>query len=270
MRSYYSYGQDAYDKKISRILIIVSIIFFVFLKVFAYFNIRLEVFFALSTYLFLKKFMIWQLITYPFVNISLFSLLINMLMFYFFAMPMESIWGTKRFLSFFLYIVITTGFVFLVGASFFGGGIIFGMGSVIFAFFTVYGFLYPESIVYILGLFPMKMKHAVFLYAGIEILSILSEPYASYISLFQLSGGVMGYLYLRSKKVEMFVNNLSSLFSMKRLKNLIDEMKRKNIEELDREVDRILDKISKKGIHSLTKRERKILERKRRMSKNDN
>ena len=106
-------------------------------------------------------------------------------------------------------------------------------------------------------IFPMKMKHAVWVLAGICCLAILSAPYGGVVYIAQLGGGLFGYLYMRNDWIR--TRSLDKIFLWWQQKNAYKN--RAKQKDLDQQIDQILDKISKLGIHTITKRERQILER---------
>ena len=96
---------------------------------------------------------VWRLVSYPFLTSGPLSLLFTVLIFYYIGMPLELIWGTARFLTLFLVSV-------LGGAA---GGVLLdvqlagGEGPIV-TLMLIYGFLFPESIVYLFLILPIRVK----------------------------------------------------------------------------------------------------------------
>ena len=110
----------------------------------------------------------------------------------------------------------------------------------------------------------MSMKHAVLVLAGINLLGAISAPGSGVAYFAHLGGGLCGYLYLKSELIRRQVSYLSpSNIKFWRQKKKIHKMQ-SGKEELTQEVDRILDKISKYGKNSLSRGEKRTLERKSR------
>ena len=260
-----NYSFDSYNRNYGKYIIIANILLFIIIKIFQKIGLNLIFVFAINS--FEKKFIFIQLFSYPFIHIGLWELIINMLMFYFFALPLEDYWGSKRFVRFYVYITITIGLIAFCFSFFSGYFIFYGISAFLFAAFTVYGFLFPENIVYILGLFPMKMKYAVYMYAGIEMLMVLSNTSNAVVPIIHLFGAILGIIYLKNENIGYFMGKILSIFNVENIKKHIEKRNLDNLQKLDMEVDRILEKISKNGIHSLTSREKKILEKKRKLSR---
>lgn len=221
--------------------------------------------FGMVPALLVSKLMLWQLFTYMFLHVGLWHLVLNMLMLWFFGPAIEAAWGRKQFLFYYFFTGIGAALCSLL-TSFGSQTVVVGASGAIFAILVAYALMFPESVILLFFIFPMKMKQAVFVLAGINLLGAISAPNSGIAYFAHLGGGLFGYLYLKSEwlrlKVSYFsLTNLKSWWAKK------SELGRKSEEEnLSRQVDLILDKISKEGLQSLTKRERKILERKSRQS----
>jgi len=96
---------------------------------------------------------IWRLITWPFLTSGPISLLFTALIFYYIGMPLELMWGTARFLALFL--------VSVLGAA--AAGVLLnvplaGGDGPIVTLMLIYGFLFPESVVYLFLILPIRVK----------------------------------------------------------------------------------------------------------------
>ena len=103
--------------------------------------------------------------------------------------------------------------------------------------------------------------------AGINLLGALSNPGGGIAYIAHLGGGVFGYIYLKNERLRYIfskysISNLKDAYRKKQ-----DLVQRKKIEDMDKQVDRILEKISAAGMESLTEKERSILDKKSKMSK---
>ena len=96
---------------------------------------------------------IYRLVTYVFLTDDIWDLLFKLLIVFFLATPIEAAWGTWRFLGLFLTSAVGGG---LTAAAF--GIPLAGEWAVIMAVLLVHGFMFPESIVYLLFVFPIRMK----------------------------------------------------------------------------------------------------------------
>jgi membrane associated rhomboid family serine protease len=96
---------------------------------------------------------VWRLVSYPFLTSGPLSLLFTALIFYYIGMPLELIWGTARFLTLFLVSVLggaAAGVLLNVPLA--------GGEAPIVTLMLIYGFLFPESIVYLFLILPIRVK----------------------------------------------------------------------------------------------------------------
>lgn len=118
--------------------------------------------------------LIYQLITYPFVEVQLMSFLFNSLVVWFIGSELEAKWGSKIYLRFLLLTVIGVGLVFaLVNLVFFFGTSIYfaplhGLSGINFALLIAYSLLYPDRQMAFMMIFPMKARTFCWILAGIE------------------------------------------------------------------------------------------------------
>lgn len=117
---------------------------------------------------------IYQLITYPFVEVQLMSFLFNSLVVWFIGSELEAKWGAKIYLRFLLLTVIVVGLVFaLVNLVFFFGTSIYfaplhGLSGINFALLIAYSLLYPDRQMAFMMVFPMRARTFCWILAGIE------------------------------------------------------------------------------------------------------
>ena len=107
---------------------------------------------------------------------------------------------------------------------------------------------------------PMKMRQAVWFFVGVNLLGAMSASGSGIAYFAHLGGGLFGFLYLKSEWIRHKIVWLSSIWRSGKARTTRRSRPRGD----DLEVDRILDKISKYGIDSLTRAEKAILERKSR------
>jgi membrane associated rhomboid family serine protease len=118
--------------------------------------------------------LVYQLITYPFVEIQLMGFLFNSLVVWFIGSELEAQWGTKVYLRFLLLTVIGVGVIFsLVNLIFFFGTPFYfaslnGLSGINFALLIAYSLLYPDRQMAFMMIFPMKARTFCWILAGIE------------------------------------------------------------------------------------------------------
>lgn len=199
----------------------------------------------------------WQLGTYLFFHGGIWHLLINMLMLFYFGCALERKWGTKRFIKFYFLTGVGAG-ICSVLTSFNSTVPIVGASGAIFGVLVAYAVLFPETTVFMFFIFPMKIKYAVYIFGAINLFGALGYEGGNIAYIAHLGGGALGYIYVKSGKLRWKIKKLFTFME----KQKKESMRRKST-NLDKEVDRILEKISNQGIDKLTPEEKKILEKKK-------
>ena len=145
-------------------------------------------------------FFIWQLFTYMFLHGGMLHLLFNMLVLWMFGTPIEQDWGTPKFLKFYFFCGIAAGVCDVFFHAILGqwNTATIGASGAIYGLMAAFGVLYPEAPVLMFLLFPMKAKHMVLIFAGIEFLMTLG-PNNGVSSIAHLGGMAFGYLYLKRR-----------------------------------------------------------------------
>jgi len=142
----------------------------------------------------------WRLGTYLFAHGGLSHVLMNMLALWWFGGPLEMIWGWRKFLTYYLVCGIGAGLVcvpyyLLIGE---GGVPIVGASGAIFGLLTAFALIYPNSLIYLWFVVPIKAKWLVLILMAIEFLTAAQSGGGSGVAnIAHLSGGLIGYFYLR-------------------------------------------------------------------------
>jgi membrane associated rhomboid family serine protease len=153
-------------------------------------------FFGLVPALVWDDFYLWQLFTYQFLHGGLLHLLFNMLALWMFGCDLERRWGSPFFLKYYFVSVIGGG---VLNALILPGQVApsIGASAGIYGILLAYGLIYPNQIVYFYFLFPIKMKHFVWIIGAIALYSSIASGQSGIAHLAHLGGMVFGYLYLR-------------------------------------------------------------------------
>lgn len=202
--------------------------------------------------------MIWQLLTYMFLHGGFFHILLNMFILWMFGSDLERTWGSKEFLKYYLICGIGAGLfnVLLQPNSMVP---IIGASGAIYGVLVAFAVLFPNRLVYIYFLFPVKVKHLVIVLAGLQFIMSVSGSRGNIAYLAHLGGMVVGYIYLRGPwQIRSFKFKLGSYIHRSKRERITRQ--REKEEHLMEEVDQILDKINRVGYDNLSRRERKILE----------
>lgn len=237
-------------------LIIINVAVFIIINIFR--NIAWPALFGLVPSFVFTRFMIWQLVTYLFLHFGIWHLVLNMLMLWMFGSVIESSWGSKRFLFYYFFTGIGAGLCSVLFAYKTGIPVV-GASGAIFGLLVAYAMMFPESVILLFFIFPMKMKYAAMVLAAINLLGAMSNPGGGIAYIAHLGGGLFGYFYLKSEWIRAYLcrYNLSNIMASFKQKKALK--KKAEDENIDKQVDRILEKISAKGIESITKQEKEIL-----------
>lgn len=116
----------------------------------------------------------WQLITYAFMHGGLMHLAINMFVLWMFGRPIESQWGPRVFLAFYVTCIIGTGLVqlFITSSGFAPPAPTVGASGGVFAVLLAFGLMFPNQIVVLLiPPIPMKAKYFVIFIGILELMT---------------------------------------------------------------------------------------------------
>ena len=219
--------------------------------------------FGLTPVLVLQEHHYWQVFTYQFLHGGVFHWLLNMFILWTIGGLLEHQWGTAYFVRFCLLTGVGAALVILLLAP--QGTIpVIGLSATLFGLLVAFAMLYPHSVMYLYFVIPVKAWQAAALFAFIEFLAALKGRNAALTAIAHLSGMTLGYLYIRfGTRVDGGASRLVG--RAKTLLPVIRWTKGVPLEEvtddLVAEVDRILDKVSRKGAESLTPKEKEIMDR---------
>jgi len=238
----------------------------------------------------------WTIATYMFVHSGLLHLVANMYALFLFGPRLEQAWGTKRFIRFYLFCAFAG---LLAHAAFVGNGItLIGGSAPIFGVMTAYATLWPDDEVFLFGFIPMRVWSLVWtltianlltgLFAGTSTTDGLRFSYLTH-----LAGVVAGWAYMRTPgtpTLEQLQQRVSRVPDAEEPPRPIPRSQPRSRERDDTddvvarsramlaqspetrvaspksgesrraELNRVLDKISARGIDSLSLDERKTLE----------
>jgi len=225
----------------------------------------------------------WQLITYQFLHSAPwpFHILGNCIAIYFLGSAMHEVLGKKDFYKLF-FGAGTLGGILQIAATFLPGHVdmpVVGASAGVFGLMGAFATMFPEKELtmwfYFLPI-QIRAKHLFWGAFGLSLFGTLF-PYSYVADGAHLGGLLTGFAFVRLRLHE---RGFFSLFRSRRTEpdpaehTLYRERSRKSAAKtvkteefsedfISKEVDPILDKISSKGIHSLTDQERKILEKAR-------
>jgi membrane associated rhomboid family serine protease len=142
----------------------------------------------------------WQFVTYLFLHAGLGHIFLNMLALWMFGMELENLWGSKRFLIYYLACGIGAGVMQSIVMAVTGStSPTVGASGAIMGVMTAFGLIFPDRIIYFNFFFPMKAKWAVLIFAGIDLFSgISSSPGDNVAHFAHLGGALVGFIILRA------------------------------------------------------------------------
>ena len=223
--------------------------------------------FGLTPYLVVGKFYVWQIFTYMFLHGDFVHIFFNMYALLLFGMPVEQLWGSKKFLIYYFFTGVGAGITILVMNLFLGDIGFFiptiGASGAVFGLLLAFGMLFPDAELLVFFFFPMKAKYLVVLYGGIELyLQITSGGTSSISHLGHLGGLLFGLIYFfvtRRRGIEFKAKKIKAVLQNE-LNKRKDDMASQSTNQ-DRALLNILEKIKKGGVSSLTDDELQFIKR---------
>lgn len=228
---------------------------------------------------------IWQFFTYSFLHGGLFHILCNCLMFWIVGRAVEQIIGARRLLVAFLgagvfggILQITLMFLF---PKIYGGAVV-GASAGVAGVFAIFAMLFRDQVFRVYFILPVKAETLLWISVAIAGFFTLVPPRDGVAHAAHLGGLIGGIMFVRLGWHQDFQplpwDGWWANFRAKRSKRPFIQRvdgppaQKQNSKALAKEedpdfiasqVDPILDKISEKGLHSLTDKEREILEKAR-------
>lgn len=234
-------------------LLIVNGIFFVIQNMSSF---ALTRYLGLTPSLFFSDFpnLLFQPVTYMFLHGSFFHILFNMFALWMFGTEIEKTWGSNRFFRYYMYCGLGGAILSLIFNYTMTSPIV-GASGAIYGILIAYWLMYPERIILIFFVFPMKVRWAIPLFGLINF--VAAGPNVAHLA--HLGGALVGFIYL---KADWRLKGQGGLFKTLRHKQKSAKLEknRQKAEEVMQRVDRILDKINEVGIEKISNEERKFLE----------
>lgn len=144
----------------------------------------------------LGNFEIWRLVTYQFLHAGAWHVALNMLMLWMFGSELEQRWGGSFFLKYYLVCGIGGGLIYtLVRAGVADPTV--GASGAIFGVLMAYGMWFPNRVVLLGFLFPVRVRHVIVFLIVIELLQGVESTGDGIAHAAHLGGMAFGYLYLR-------------------------------------------------------------------------
>jgi membrane associated rhomboid family serine protease len=214
---------------------------------------------------FLYKF--WTLFSYMFTHEGLGHLFWNMVLFYFMSQIFFTIMGQKKMVYLYVMSGISGGaLVLILGIIFpysFGNAILIGASAAVLGVGAVMAIYSPNYKVYLFGTFELSYKYFYLLTFGVSTIIDLSVNTGGKIS--HIGGALFGvtYGYYLKKGIDLFDINFfyrkKSKLKVVSYNKSYDSSYTTTQSPSQQTMDDLLDKISKSGYDSLTKKEKEEL-----------
>ncbi len=204
---------------------------------------------------FVHAIQVWRLVTYQFLHDPdlIWHLVFNMIVLFFFGPILERQWGSKAFLKFYLSAGAAGGIIYtlLVLLRILPAGIMVGASGGLFGMMAAIAVMYPRLKVLLWGIIPMTM---VWLVVLVVIMSLMNVAAGKNVGgeVAHFSGLAVGFLYVKYKP-------WLTRFRMERSKGAWAQ-KMQQEQRFQQEVDRILEKVHREGINSLSEKEKNMLQ----------
>lgn len=230
----------------------------------------------------LKAGHVWQLLTFQFLHLNFWHVLGNVLGLWFIGRWVEFALGKKRFLIAYLFTGLAGGLLqgglMLLFPNHFGQ-VVYGASAGVSGLFAVFAWLESDSEIRWNFVLPIKARTLFWIYVGVEAFFTVvpSGRGGCAAHAAHLGGLLMGMKFIQWGWHRDYVplpwetwfarqpskaSRASSMAGFE-LRRPAKEEEPLSEDFISKEVDPILDKISAHGIHSLTEKERKILEKAR-------
>ena len=222
----------------------------------------------------------WQIVTYMFLHGGFLHIFFNMLALWMFGVELEHLWGSRRFLVYYLLCGVGGAVTNLIVAPLIGQTApTVGASGAVFGVLLAFGVLFPDRPIYLYFLLPVKAKYFVSFYILWELFLGVTQTSDGVAHFAHLGGAAVGFLYLL-REIRLFPRRReewrvvggagrpdetagrarrgevqdATFYDIRTGKPFEDD------EQVTQEViDAILDKIGKGGYQSLSEEEKRIL-----------
>ena len=214
--------------------------------------------FGLVPSTFISDLMLWQPFTYMFFHAPFYSsvgishILLNMLGLWVFGRELEKAWGKTKFLRYYFTTGIGAGLItyFFQMSS---DNPVIGASGAVYGILLAYGVSYPNRILYIWGLIPVRSLWLVIIMGSIAFFGLLGNADGiSHVT--HISGMLIGYVLLKKK---WRWRDIWFVIRKKTIEFQVQRYEEKSIKKkmLQKDIDVILEKIQKVGFSGLSDKE---------------
>lgn len=226
----------------------------------------------------------WSFVSYMFVHAGLLHLLTNMLMLYVFGTAVESRMGSRNFILYYLYCGVGAAVFSLLLAGIMPVGAFVGASGAVLGVAVAFAYFWPEAELIVFPIpVPIKARTLVLGLVALDVIGSRLWPNDGIAHLAHVGGALFGFFFFKvqtfsrlspaepARTVERVVMVQSGSSEPQQRTPVTPMRPRRGVESdpVTAEVDRVLDKISQRGISSLTPAERRFLDEVAKKKKHD-
>ncbi len=226
----------------------------------------------------------WTFLSYMFVHAGLLHLLFNSLMLFVFGGPIEQRMGSRAFILYYLYCGVGAAVFSLALSVLMPVGPFIGASGAVLGLAVAFAMFWPDAELIVFPIpVPIRARTLVMILVGLDVFFSFVTPNDGVAHLAHVGGAAFGYLYFRfqglsrrsphppPRAVERVVMVQSGAAEPERRTPVTPARPRRrpDADPVAAEVDRVLDKISEKGMASLTAAERRFLDEVSRQKKQE-
>jgi membrane associated rhomboid family serine protease len=226
----------------------------------------------------------WTFVSYMFVHGGLLHLVANMLMLFVFGTAVESRMGSRNFLAYYMFCGVGAAVFSLLLAGVMPIGAFVGASGAVLGVAVAFAMFWPDAELIVFPIpVPIKARTLVIGLVALDLLGSQLWPNDGIAHIAHLGGALFGYLFFRvqslsrrspaqpARAVErvVMVQSGSAVPDQRTPITPMRQRRRVDSDPVAAEVDRVLDKISEKGISSLTPAERRFLDEVAKKKKDD-
>ena len=221
-----------------------------------------ETYLALDSGLFVTNWKLWQIITYGFVHSrnDIFHILGNMFCLWFFGRDVEGIYGKRAFLAFYLSTIAIAGVLGLYSQQLLAGTAVslLGASGGVAGVIILYICHFPQRTLLLYFVIPVRAWVLGLIFLVYDFVGTFSDTHVAHTA--HLVGAACGWIYFKTGwDLSRWIPNRKKFRQFgPRRKVRIHQPKQDPLAE---EVDRLLAKINREGSASLSRKERRTLER---------
>ena len=217
-----------------------------------------------------NKVQLWRFVTYQYLHDGAWHILLNMLGLYFLGSLMEQRWGGRKFLLLYTLFGIVGAMLYalLSAVGITQGGVMIGASGSVLGLVGACAVAAPQVMV-ILFIFPVPIRTAAIILGAVYLLKTLGAEESRTADACHFGGLAAGALWawletkgviLRPNRVSGEVGPSGRKWVQVKVRKGAWEKKLKRQQARQAEIDRILQKIHEKGLNSLSRGEKKLLQ----------